>query len=198
MATGQQEIRDRIYQFFLSAMQFLVRLLTKMGLTPDQVTWTAAGLNVFVALLITQNILIAAGVLWFIAGVLDLLDGLMARSLDRATPYGAFLDSTIDRISDGVVFSAMVYLYAQSGDPLMAAVTALALLGSLLTSYTRARAEALGVSCSGGWGSRFERVLLIGVGLCFQVLTIAVIILLALGVITVAQRMLEAKRALDA
>ncbi len=197
MVNGQQEVRDRIYQFFLSTMQFLVRMLTKMGLTPNHITWTGVGLNVLAALLITQNALLAAGILWFIAGVFDLLDGLMARSLGLASPFGTFLDSTMDRISDGAVFAAMVYLFAQSGDPLMAAITALALLGSLLTSYTRARAEALGVSCSGGWGSRFERVLLIGVGLCFQVLALAVYILLALGAITVIQRMLEAKRALD-
>jgi len=197
MVNGQQEVRDRIYQFFLGTMQFLVRLFTKMGLTPNHLTLSGVGLNVLAALLITQNALISAGILWFLAGILDLLDGLMARSLGRATPFGTFLDSTMDRISDGVVFSAMIYLFAKLGDPVMAAITALALLGSLITSYTRARAEALGISCKNGWVSRFERILIIGVGLCFQVLAIAIYLLTALSAITVAQRMLEARRSLD-
>jgi len=197
MVNRQQEVRDRIYQFFLGTMQFLVHMLTKIGFTPNLVTLLAVGINIFAAALITQHALIAAGIAWFIAGILDLLDGLMARSLNKATSYGTFLDSTMDRLSDGIVFSAIIYLFALSDDPVMAALTALALLGSLMTSYARARAESLGVACKGGWGSRFERVLLIGAGLLLNILPIAIIILCALGFITVVQRMLETKRALD-
>ncbi len=193
-----QASRDRIYQFFSSALHTLAQLLDDAGLRPNHVTWLGVSLNLVVALLITQGLLVAAGVIWLIAGILDLLDGLLARTKGLATPFGAFLDSTTDRISDGVVFAAMIYAFAQEGAGGLAALTALVLMGSFVISYTRARAEGLGVSCRSGWLTRFERVLLIGIGLCFGVLVPVIYLMAVLSAVTVVQRVLETRRALDA
>ena len=139
-----------------------------------------------------------AGAVWLVGSALDLVDGALARNQGQGTAGGAFLDSTLDRISEGALFAAITYHFAQAGDALAAALTAVALLGALLVSYTRARAEALGANCKVGIITRAERVVLLGLGLCFGLLEPAVYLLVALSAVSVAQRVHHSLRELGA
>ncbi|MGH6944367.1 MAG: CDP-alcohol phosphatidyltransferase family protein, partial [Geminicoccaceae bacterium] len=135
--------------------------------TPNQVSLMGILLNLVTAALIVRGQLVSAGLMYLLAGSLDLLDGVLARMAKMASRFGAFLDSTADRISEGVVFAAIAYHFANNGQSIDAALTVLALLGSLLVSYTRARAEGLGLQCKVGIVTRGERVVLVALGLMF-------------------------------
>ena len=117
-----------------------------------------------------------------------MLDGALARRSGKSSPFGAFLDSTLDRASEAIVLAGVAYLLSSRGQSVDAALVVLALMGSFLVSYTRARAESLGVECKVGIMSRPERIILIALGLFFDVLPYAIYIMLALTVFTVVQR----------
>ena len=133
----------------------------------------------------------------FVAGsVLDILDGALARAGGRTTPFGSFLDSTTDRVSEGFMLGAIAYVFARQGHPVFVAVTVAAVAGSFLVSYTRARAEALGLRGDVGIGSRAERVVVITAGLVLApwgVLPWAIAVLAATAWITVVQRVLHVR-----
>ena len=128
----------------------------------------------------------------FIAGsILDILDGALARAGGKTTPFGAFLDSTTDRISEGFMLTAIAYIFARQGRDIFVAVAMAAVAGSFLVSYTRAKAEALGLKGDVGIGSRAERVVVISAGLFFApwgVLPWAIAALTATAWFTVGQR----------
>jgi CDP-diacylglycerol---glycerol-3-phosphate 3-phosphatidyltransferase len=137
------------------------------------------------------------GAVVFVAGsVLDILDGALARAGGKTTPFGAFLDSTTDRISEGFMLTAIAYVFARHGRDVFVAVTMAAVAGSFLVSYTRARAEALGLRGDVGIGSRAERVVVITAGLVLApwgVLPWAIVLLAATAWITVVQRVLHVR-----
>lgn len=170
--------------------------LQRLKVTPNQVTITGIVLNVAAAALVVADHLIYAGIVFLLAGCFDMLDGALARLAQKVTPFGAFLDSTLDRVSEGVVMAAIAYLLAAEGRALDAALVVLALLGAILVSYTRARAESLGVECKVGLMSRPERVILIALGLFFNVLPYVIYIMLALTTVTVIQRVVHTYRQL--
>ncbi|NLV71914.1 MAG: CDP-alcohol phosphatidyltransferase family protein [Actinobacteria bacterium] len=174
----------------------MVSALQRLRVTPNQVTIAGTVLNVAAAALVVADHLIYAGVVFLIAGCFDMLDGALARLAQRVTPFGAFLDSTLDRVSEGVVLAAIAYLLATEGRAIDAALVVLALLGGILVSYTRARAESLGVECRVGLMSRPERVILIALGLFFNVLPYVIYIMLALTIVTVIQRVVHTYRQL--
>jgi CDP-diacylglycerol--glycerol-3-phosphate 3-phosphatidyltransferase len=174
----------------------MVSALRWLRITPNQVTITGTVLNVAAAVLVAVDHLIYAGIVFLVAGCFDMLDGALARVAQKATPFGAFLDSTLDRVSEGVVFAAIGYLLAVEGRSIDVALVVLALLGSILVSYTRARAEALSVECKVGLMSRPERIVLIAVGLFFDVLPYVIYIMLALTAFTVIQRVVHTYRQL--
>lgn len=192
LAARREQLHDRLEAMFRPVAAVLARL----RVSPNQVSVAGAALNVVSAILVTQDALVAAGLVYLVAGALDLMDGTLARLAKRSTPFGAFLDSTLDRLSEGVVFAAVVYYFAHRGQALEASLVVLALLGSLLVSYTRARAEALGAKCKVGMMTRAERVVVVALGLLFAWLPMAIYILVALTSVTVIQRILEASRAL--
>ena len=136
----------------------------------------------------------------FVAGsVLDILDGALARAGGKSTPFGAFLDSTTDRVSEGFMLAVIAYLFARHGRDDFVLVAVAAVAGSFLVSYTRARAEALGLKGDVGIGSRAERVVVITVGLVFApwgVLPWAIVVLSITAWVTVAQRVLSVRRQL--
>jgi CDP-diacylglycerol--glycerol-3-phosphate 3-phosphatidyltransferase len=142
------------------------------------------------------------GMVVFIVGsILDILDGALARAGGKTTPFGAFLDSTTDRISEGFMLTAIAYVLAREGRPIFVAVTMAAVAGSFLVSYTRARAEALGLKGDVGIGSRAERVVVICAGLFFApwgVLPWAVAALAATAWFTVGQRVWSVRAQLRA
>lgn len=116
---------------------------------------------------------VAAGFAFVFGSVMDLLDGKYSRMSGKATLFGAFLDSSLDRIEEGFVLAAIAYQLAKGGDPEAAAAVVLAVTGSIMVSYTRARAEALGIECKVGIASRAVRVVIISVGLFLADLTIS-------------------------
>lgn len=191
-----ETLRERLEGPLRERLQPLVDQLVTRHITPGQVSWAGAGLSVLAALLIAAGWLRLGALLLLLGGLADLLDGMLARQTDQATPFGAFLDSTLDRLSEGAVLAGIAYQFASQGRPLLVAVAVAALLGSLLVSYTRARAEALGVDCTVGLMSRPERLVVLLLGLLLNLLAPAVLLLTLLSLYTVGERLLHVRDAL--
>jgi CDP-diacylglycerol--glycerol-3-phosphate 3-phosphatidyltransferase len=141
-----------------------------------------------------------AAVVFVLGSLLDILDGALARAGGKTTPFGAFIDSTTDRVSEGFMLTAIAYVLARHHHPVFVAVTVAAVAGSFLVSYTRARAEALGLRGDVGIGSRAERVVVITAGLVLApwgILPWAISLLAATAWITVAQRVLHVRKQLN-
>lgn len=176
--------------------------LARTRVTPNALTASGVLLCVAASVLVlfeNRNDLLFywLGAVVFVTGsLLDILDGALARAGGKTTPFGAFLDSTTDRISEGFMLTAIAYVFARHGRDIFVAVTMAAVAGSFLVSYTRARAEALGVRGDVGIGSRAERVVVITVGLVLApwgVLPWAIALLAATAWITVVQRVLHVR-----
>lgn len=195
--TRADEFRNRLAGAVRRLLQPIASRLLAWGVTPNQVSAAGVLLNIIAASFVAGGLLPVGGFLYGFASSMDLLDGVLAREGERATRFGAFLDSSLDRISEGVVFAAMAYHFAAVGRPGVAAAVVLGLLGSMMVSYTRARAEGLGVDCKAGIATRAERVVLIGFGMMFGFLEIAVYILLAATAVTVLQRIVHTRGALQ-
>jgi CDP-diacylglycerol--glycerol-3-phosphate 3-phosphatidyltransferase len=136
---------------------------------------------------------------------MDMMDGRYSRMSGKGTPFGAFLDSTLDRIEEGVVLAAVATYYAKQGNETVVGATVLAVVGSYMVSYTRARAEALGVECKVGIASRAVRVVILSAGLVFaggeivedfDLLEPAIYVVAALTIFTTLQRVLHVRRQL--
>ena len=173
-----------------------VRLLARTSITPNAVTWSGFLLTIGAAALIITEHLVAAGILVLIAGFLDILDGALARRTNQTTRFGAILDSTLDRFSEAVLLLGILVLYARDQSFAQILVVGAALVGSLLVSYIRARAEALGVECEAGLFTRTERVIVLALGLLLsQVVDYALLIALAIIVVfsfvTIVQRLIH-------
>jgi CDP-diacylglycerol---glycerol-3-phosphate 3-phosphatidyltransferase len=179
--------------------------LARTRVTPNALTTAGVSLCAIASVLVLferhNQILIywvAAGI--FVAGsVLDILDGALARAGGKSTPFGAFLDSTTDRVSEGFMLAAIAYVFAIENRDAFVVVAVAAVAGSFLVSYTRARAEALGLKGDVGIGSRAERVVVITVGLILApwgVLPWAIALLAVTAWITVVQRILSVRKQL--
>lgn len=176
-----------------------VTVLARLGVSPTAVTLFGLLLNIVSGVLVGLGQPRAGGLLLLVAGVCDAIDGQLARRTGRASRFGAFLDSNIDRIDESVVlagiaawFTHQVSAYAEW----LVIATLLALGGSLITSYARARAEGLGMECKVGIFERPERVAVIIAGLLFgeRALTGAVLLVLVLSWVTVLQRIVHVQR----
>lgn len=191
-----EHLRARLRRHLDEALTPLARVLMAWRVTPNQVSVAGLALSVAAAALIVGGELLLGGLLFAVASTLDALDGLVARLDGTASALGAFLDSTLDRVSEGLAFAAIAYHFAGQGLQMNAALVVVALLGSLLVSYTRARAEGLGLVCKVGLMTRAERVALLVAGLCFDQLAVVIYLLVVLTGITVAQRVLHTWREL--
>jgi CDP-diacylglycerol--glycerol-3-phosphate 3-phosphatidyltransferase len=141
--------------------------LIESRLTPNAISITGLVLHVPAVLLILDAHFVLAGLAFIFGSVMDTLDGRYSRMSGKGTMFGAFLDSTLDRIEEGVVLTAVAFYFADNGNAVPAAACVLTVLGSLMVSYTRARAEALGVECKVGIATRPVRVVLLSIGLVF-------------------------------
>lgn len=185
-------VRDSLGVLMRRLFGPLTRGLQRLRVTPNQVTVAGTLLNLVAAALVFADRLVLAGVVFLVAGCFDLIDGALARQSGMVTSFGAFLDSTLDRVSEGAMLAGIAYYFAEGGQSWNAALVVMALLGSLLVSYTRARAEGLGLECKVGVMSRPERIVLIAVGLFFGALLPYVIyILVLLTTVTVVQRVVH-------
>ena len=146
----------------------LMSALGRLPVTPNQVTVIGTALAFLAALLVAMGQLRWGGVVLAVGGTFDILDGALARSTRRSYPYGAFLDSTLDRYSEGAMYIGLAAYFVAAGGPLerwLVLATAAALAGSFLVSYVRARAQSLGFTCETGLFARPERVVLTVIGL---------------------------------
>ncbi|MFQ5774615.1 MAG: CDP-alcohol phosphatidyltransferase family protein [Kiloniellaceae bacterium] len=187
-AVQVEKLRARLHAGIEQALMPVTDALNRLGVRPNQVTVAGALVSLIAAVLVLYDRLALAGIVWFAGSALDLLDGALARRQGKATAGGAFLDSTLDRVSEGAMFVAIAYHFAELGRPIDAALAVLALLGSVLISYTRARAEALGAQCNVGIVTRAERIVLLGLGLCLDVLAPAVYLLFVVTAVSTVQR----------
>lgn len=186
--------RDKVADGARTIVSGLVRFLVAHGVSPNTVT--VAGFTLVVA-----SVPLAIAGYWFIAfwfftigGLTDMLDGSVARLAGRSTRFGAFFDSTMDRLSEGIVLGGLGIVFARDDNWWALGAAFLALTASFLVSYTRARAEGLGLTSNkGGLMSRTERLFLIGTGMFFttwfdQVMPVTIVVLAILTTITVIQR----------
>ena len=191
-----ENFRNQIHDSIDRGLCPLTRVLARLGVRPNQITVAGTLICLAAPVLVVAERPVLAGVVWLVGCALDLVDGALARNQGLETADGAFLDSTLDRISEGALFVAIAYHFAALGAPSDAALTALALLGSLMISYARARAEGLGAECEVGLVTRAERVLLLSGGLCFDFLAPAIYVLIVLTAITVTQRVVHSLKEL--
>jgi CDP-diacylglycerol---glycerol-3-phosphate 3-phosphatidyltransferase len=170
-------------------------------LTPNAISLTGLLLNLVAAALIVDERFVLGGIAFIVGSIMDTLDGRYSRMSGKGTQFGAFLDSTLDRIEEGIVLTAVAAVFAADDNQVAAAATVVAVLASLMVSYTRARAEALGVECKVGIASRAVRVVILSIGILFAdlgLLAPSVYVLAALGTITVLQRIFHVRSALRA
>jgi CDP-diacylglycerol--glycerol-3-phosphate 3-phosphatidyltransferase len=177
--------------------------LIESRLTPNAISLTGFALCVVAAALIWQGWWIAGGIAFIVGSVCDTLDGRYSRMSGKASPFGAFLDSTLDRVEEGVVLAAVAYQFSKDDDltviassDVAVAVVVIAVIASIMVSYTRARAEALGVECKVGIADRAFRVVVLSAGLVFgdlQAIEPAVWVLAVMAVVTVFQRIFHVR-----
>lgn len=191
MAARRQAARNRLIESLL---------------TPNAISLTGLALNVVAAVLGFEDEYFLGGVAFIVGSVMDTLDGRYSRMSGKGTAFGAFLDSTLDRVSEGIVLAAVAAQFAEAGDDFAVAATVIAVLASVMVSYTRARAEALGVKGDVGIAPRAIRVVILSIGLLFakgaglgdfELLEPAVYVLAGLSIITVFQRIFHVRSELE-
>jgi CDP-diacylglycerol--glycerol-3-phosphate 3-phosphatidyltransferase len=200
---------DRVKQeYTAAARQILVRSMhgvARTKLTPDMLTLAGVSLCLGGAVLVgfedrdPKLFFWLGGALFVVGSIADILDGALARAASKGTVFGAFLDSTFDRLGEAAMLTAIGLVFMRDGNSVALVATFAAVIGSFLVSYTRAKAEALGLRGDVGFGSRVERVVLISVGLGLAPwgwLQWPIYILAATAWITVVQRMLFVRRQL--
>jgi CDP-diacylglycerol--glycerol-3-phosphate 3-phosphatidyltransferase len=179
--------------------------LIESRLTPNAISLTGFFLNLVAAALIIKHYYLLGGVAFIVGSLMDMFDGRYSRMSGKGTPFGAFLDSTLDRIEEGIVLAAVAWVFAERGDELAVAATVLSVVGSYMVSYTRARAEALGVECKVGFATRAVRVVILSAGLVFakgaglgdfELLEPAIYVMAALTIFTTFQRVWHVRKQL--
>jgi len=179
------------FQFILGPMaQFLVRT----GIHPNVLTFSGLLGNSIGAILLAQGNFIWGGILILLMGPIDALDGATARARGELSPWGAFVDSIADRWSESVVMLGLLIHYANHAATQEMVLVMLALVGSLMVSYTRARASSLGFSAKVGVLTRLERYLVLAPALVFSHPEIALWIIAPLANVTAVQRILHVRR----
>jgi phosphatidylinositol phosphate synthase len=173
----------------------LVRLLSALRVRPDTLTVLGWALSLGSAVLFGLGYAQLAGVVMLLGGLFDALDGAVARESNRMSAFGAFLDSTLDRLSEAAIFVGIIFFYAAAARPYEALLAGAAMTFSLLTSYARARAEGLGIECQVGMLERAGRVVILSVLSIVGLLTVGLFLVAAGALITTAQRILHVRRA---
>jgi CDP-diacylglycerol--glycerol-3-phosphate 3-phosphatidyltransferase len=192
---GFHEFRRKIARWITDP---LVPLISKLRLTPDGMTLAGLILNITAAVFIGFGHLLVGGIIFLLAGLFDLLDGALARYMEKTTKFGAIFDSTVDRITEGALFLSFIFITGVGVWPYNVTwelvLIFLAMIGSFLTSYIRARAEGLNINCTVGLFTRAERVIILALGLLLNQVFIALAIVVVLSFVTVGQRFVHVWR----
>lgn len=191
MSILEQKSRDLSRPF----LEAVASALAKVNISPDGVTYAGLVLTFGVAALTALGKMQWAGLAYLFAGACDALDGTLARVSGKGSRFGAFLDSSIDRIEESIVFLGLVIYYTRAGATGWEIPTILvAAIASLMVSYTRARAEAVGVDCQVGFMTRPPRVGILILGLLLNQVFIAVVVIAAASVVTTIHRLVHVWR----
>lgn len=177
------------------------KLLVKTGISPNLITIIGLLVAFVVAWVLATGHLFLGGFLVLVSGAFDMLDGAVARLTGRGTKFGALLDSTVDRFSEGALFIGLLAYYADKGSFQEIILIGAALVGSVMTSYVRARAEGLGLKCEVGIFTRPERVILLAIGLIFSQISCSMLVVLwiiaVLSNLTALQRILQVRKQIN-
>ena len=187
-------LTDFLRSRFKGVLDPIALFLNRIGLMPNTVTILGLAGNTLGAYFLARGQMTLGGILIFLMGPIDALDGTMARLRGDQTEFGAFVDSVTDRYSELVIFGGLLYYYLQQGDWLMVILAYLAAAGSILVSYTRARAQSLGMETKVGILTRLERYLVLSPALIFNIPNIALWILAVLTNLTAMQRIIDVRR----
>jgi CDP-diacylglycerol--glycerol-3-phosphate 3-phosphatidyltransferase len=175
----------------------VARALLRARVRPNHLTMVGLGVSLVAAGALAHGRLRIGAVLLALAGLFDFFDGSLARLANCVSAFGAFLDSVVDRYSDLVVLLGVVLYYHRAADTTGVFLTMVALVGTIMTSYTKARAQSIGLACEIGLIERPERLILLIAGATFNLLTPAMIVLAVLTNLTALQRILYTRRAAD-
>ena len=177
---------------FTDSLSRLAYYLHQLGITPNGLTYSGFALTIVTALVLATGAFRWGGILLLLAALFDMLDGAVARFTKQMSTFGAFLDSTLDRYSESVTFLALAYFFSHSTSTRTELVLIMFILvGSLMVSYTKARAEALQVECKAGWLQRPERIIILVIGLIVGWLTPILWLLAIFTNFTALQRIYE-------
>jgi CDP-diacylglycerol--glycerol-3-phosphate 3-phosphatidyltransferase len=194
LITNPTTFTDRLRKVFQKLINSIASFLLKLGLTPNTVTIIGCLGTLTAAVLIARGSLTWGGILVLFWVVFDAFDGSMARLSGKTSKFGAFLDSTLDRYAELFILGGLLFYFMQQQQPIIVMVTFAAAGGSLMVSYTRARAQSLGYEAKIGMLSRVERFIVLIPCLLFHVPLAAVVILAVFTNITAIQRMLHVFR----
>jgi len=198
-------LTDKARQLAAGILNPIARALARIGLTPNMLTVIGFLFNVFVAWVLSRGAgwWVWGGVLLILSSIFDAFDGAVARQSGQVSKFGGFLDSTLDRGSEAAIYLGLLYWYVTTTPPhtLEPVLIYMTIVGSLLVSYTRARAEGLGVQMKDGWFTRLERLVVLIVGLLLARLSdnvmLYILLIQAVGtMVTTLQRILHARQRL--
>jgi CDP-diacylglycerol--glycerol-3-phosphate 3-phosphatidyltransferase len=191
-------VGEKIGGFFSALRDRLAHILMKTKLTPNLLTLTGASLNLVVAFFLATGLHVSAGIMMIIASSFDVLDGALARASDKITAFGDFLDSSIDRYSDLILFSGLIFFYSFKQDILYLILTCIVIMGSVGTSYVRAKGQnVLPIKCDAGFMERPERIITLIVGALSHHLYVSLWVLAFLTNLTVIHRILFVKKGIE-
>ena len=191
-------LREALYPKVEPIVTRIVSFLTSQGISPNQLTLAGAALSLLTGVIYAKGYFFLGGIMLIIAGACDLLDGPLARTTGKASPFGAFLDSAIDRYSDFFVFAGLSVYFVRSGEIFWFLVTLSTLLGTFAVSYTKARAENFIKNCGVGFFGRSERILILAAATILSpLLKLALLVLLVGTHATALQRILHTKKILS-
>jgi phosphatidylglycerophosphate synthase len=198
-----RHIQQRVRQF----VTMIVRPLAGLGVTPNTLTVLGLILSILTAVIIAQGLFLAGGLLVLFAGIFDMFDGAMARARNASTTFGAFFDSTLDRYSESIILFGLLFYALQMPvmqdrfwpfryeQPWMITLVFIAVVGSFMVSYAKARAEGLGLECKTGLLARPERVVILAIGLLTGAVIWALVILAIFSNVTAIERIVHVWRA---
>ncbi|NOZ04773.1 MAG: CDP-alcohol phosphatidyltransferase family protein [Chloroflexi bacterium] len=181
-------ISDRVRAWTRGLANGLAQIMDRLGFTPNMLTVLGFLLMIPIGVLLAAGYFRAGAIFILLAGAFDGLDGALARLTDRVTSFGGFLDSTLDRYAEGVLYLGLLVFYQRHPDNVAVVLVYLTIVGSLLVSYTRARAEGAGIACKVGVFTRFERIAVLVLGLFSGWMLPALAILALFSHITALQR----------
>lgn len=172
------------------------RLIARTGISPNVITVLGFLVSCIVAWILATGHFFLGGFLILFSGAFDMMDGAVARVTGKITRFGALLDSTLDRYSEGAIFLGLLAYYADRGSYQEVLLIGAALFGSVMTSYVRARAEGLGLKCEVGLFTRPERVILLAIGLILNQMLVILWIIAVLSNLVALQRLLYVRQQL--